>query len=211
MRTLTGFLLGQGAAQGVAVLAGLFLVRRLSIEAYAQFGLASGFQALFSTLMDLGFASTIIPMVGERRDDRSLVGRYVRSAKHLRDLAFWILAPVTTVAFFAIMYKQHWSLVVQVLLLGSVLVALYSGGKVSYFSAPLFLFGRLREYYMPQVVSGAGRLAAYIVLGVTGGLNAWTAAGLNALNIAVNGSWLEKKAGHIWNCRTVKIPPPIES
>ena len=194
LRVLTSFFLGQGAAQGISVLAGLFLVHKLSIEAYAQFGLASGFQSLFSILMDFGFASTIIPMVGEQRDDRALVGRYVRSAKHLRDWAFWIIAPITIVAFLAIMHKQHWSLGVQLLLLASVLLALYSGGKVSYYSAPLFIFGRLREYYVPQIASGAGRLLAYIGLEFAGGLNAWTAAALSALNVTVNGSWLGKKS-----------------
>ena len=38
----------------VSVLIGLFLVRSLSVNAYAQFGLALGFQATASTLMDLG-------------------------------------------------------------------------------------------------------------------------------------------------------------
>jgi len=53
---------------------------RLSVEAYAQFGLATGFQTVFSVLMDLGFASTIVPLVGDRRHDRALLGKYVRSA-----------------------------------------------------------------------------------------------------------------------------------
>jgi len=74
------------------------------------------------------------------------------------------------------------------------LLALYSGGKVSYYSAPLFIFGRLREYYVPQIATGAGRLAAYIGLEFAGGLNAWTAAGLSALNVTANGSWLHKKS-----------------
>lgn len=191
-RLLTGFLFGQGVAQGINVLAGLFLVRRLSVESYAQFGLATGFQAVFAVLMDLGFASTIVPLVGDRRDDRTLVGRYVRSARHLRNQMYWILAPVASVGFLAIMYKHHWNLRVQLLLLGSVLISLYSGGKVSYFSAPLFVFGRLREYYVPQVISGTARLAAYVGLAIGGGLNAWTAAGLNALNVTLNGFLIHK-------------------
>jgi O-antigen/teichoic acid export membrane protein len=192
LQILTGFLFGQGAAQAVSVLAGLFLVRRLSVEAYAQFGLATGFQTVFSVLMDLGFASTIVPLVGDRRDDRALVGSYVRSAKHLRDRTFLYLAPVASIVFLATMHRHHWNLWVQLALLISVLVSLYSGGKVSYFSAPLFVHGRLREYYLPQVLSGAGRLLAYIVLSFTGGLTAWTASALSALNITVNGSLISR-------------------
>ena len=194
LRVVAGFLVGQGATQAVTTLAGLFLVRRLSLEAYAQFGLAMGFQAVFANLMDLGITSTIIPMVGERRDDRSVVGRYVRSAKHLRDRAFWILAPVASLTFVPMMQRQHWGWGVQLTLLGSVLLALYSGGKVSCYAAPLLLFGRLRDYYLPQVLAGSGRFVIYIVLGFVGGLNAATAACLGALNVSVCASWLSRNS-----------------
>ena len=191
---LVNFFVGQGAVQLLGVLGGLLLVRRLSVDAYAQFGLATGFQTVVGVLMDFGFASTIIPLVGDRRNDRALVGRYVRSAKHLRDRAFFLIAPVAVIAFVGIMHKHHWSWSVQALLVASVLLALYSGGKVSYYSAPLFIYGKLRDYYVPQVVSGTGRLIAYVCLAFTGGLNAWTAAGLTALNVTVNGSLLDRKS-----------------
>jgi len=191
---IASFFLGQGAVQGVQVLMGLLLVRWLSVEAFAQFGLTFGFQLAMNTLMDLGISSTIIPLVGDRRDDRALVGRYVRSAKHLRDRTFWILAPVAVIAFLAIMYKHHWGWMLQSLLLSSVLLTLYFSGRVSYSSAPLFLFGRLREFYFPQTLSGLARLASYVVLKLVGALNAWTAAWFNALNVTINGSLLEKES-----------------
>jgi O-antigen/teichoic acid export membrane protein len=194
VKLITGFLLGQGTSQSLNILAGLFLVRKLSVESYGQFGLAVAFQAFFSILMDLGFASTIIPLVGERRNDRALIGTYIRAAKHLRDRMFWILAPVAAAAFLGIVYKQHWSLSVKLLLIGSVLLSLYSEAKVSYFSAPLFIFGRLQEFYVPQVFSAIFRLLAYVGLAFAGGLNGWTAAGLTALTITVNGSLICKAA-----------------
>ncbi len=191
--TVASFLLGQGAAQGLSVLAGLFLVRNLSVEAYAQFGVATGFQSVFSVLMDLGFASTIIPLVGERNQDRALIGRYVRSARRLRDRTFWILAPLASIAFLAIIHQRHWSGGVQGLLLASILLSLYSGGMLSFFSAPLLLRGKLREFYVPQIFASAGRLLAYFVLAFTKGLNAWTAAGLGALNITLSGTLIRKE------------------
>jgi len=188
------FFLGQGALQGLQILIGLLLVRRLSVEAYAQFGLAYGFQITMGTLMDLGFTSTIVPLVGEHRDNRQLVGRYVRAAKHLRDRTFWILAPVAAIAFLAIMYKHHWSWSIQIILVLSVLLTLYFSGRASYFSAPLFLFGKLRDFYAPQTATALGRLIAYVVCSLAGVLNAWIAAGLYALTVATNGTLLEKKA-----------------
>ena len=192
MRIVSGFAFGQGMSQGISMRAGLLLVRRLSVEAYAQFGLANGFQTVFTVLMDLGFASTIVPLVGDRRHDRALVGRYVRSARSLRNRTYWILAPIASIFFLTLTHRRHWSWEIQLLLLASVLVSLYSSGKVSYFSAPLFVFGRLREYYVPQVIVGTGRLLSYVAFAVLGALNAWTAAALSALNITLNGFLIHK-------------------
>jgi hypothetical protein len=194
LSVMTSFIVGQGTAQGLTVLAGLFLVRHLSIQSYAQLGLAIGFQTMFSTLMDLGFAGTIVPLVGADKDDRALVGRYVRSAKHLRDLSFYVLAPVAIVAFVSIMHRQHWPLALQTALLISTLVALYSSGKASYFSAPLILHGKLRSYYVLQVVAGIIRLGSYVVLAFAGGLNAWVAAAIGALTISFTAEWYARQA-----------------
>ena len=75
---LAGFFLGQAAVQGISVIIGIFLVRTLDVRSYAEFGLAFGFQATASVLMDLGFAGTIIPLVGEHASNPELVGKYVR-------------------------------------------------------------------------------------------------------------------------------------
>ncbi len=183
---VSGFLFGQGALQGVNVVIGLFLVRALSLEKYAQFGLALGFQATASTLMDLGYASTIIPLVGERFNDRALVGSYLRAAKHLRDKAFWILGPFAAITFLAMMHEHPWGWITDTVLLLSVLLSLYSSGPVSYYSVPLFLNHRLREYYRPQTLTSLGRLVTYVALEAVRGLNACTAAGLSALNVLTN-------------------------
>jgi O-antigen/teichoic acid export membrane protein len=191
---VTSFVIGQGASQGLTVLAGLFLVRHLSIQSYAQLGLALGFQTMFSTLMDLGFAGTIVPMVGADRDNRALVGRYVRSAKHLRDRSFYVLAPIAVVAFLSIMHRQHWPVALQAALLLSTLVALYSGGKASYFSAPLILHEKLRSFYVLQVIAGVIRLGSYVALAFAGGLNAWVAAAIGALIIVFTAECYARQA-----------------
>jgi O-antigen/teichoic acid export membrane protein len=193
LKVVTSFFAGQGALQAANVLLALFLVHMLSIEAYAQFGLAFGFQSMASNLMDLGFASTIIPLVGDRIEDRALVGRYVRAASNLRNRAFFILAPFVAASFFAIAHRHHWSGSLQVLLAAAILLALYSSGTLSCYSPPFFVYRRLREFYLPQTVSAVFRLAGYGILQVIGGLNAWTAAALSALNVTFNGRVLAKK------------------
>jgi hypothetical protein len=189
---LTGFFLGQGTLQAVVAVSGLFLVRNLSVEHYAQYGLAFGFQTTATMLMDLGYAGTIIPLVGTRVNDRALVGSYLRAAKHLRDRAFWTLAPFAAIAFLAIMHKHHWSWTTQTVLVLSVLLALYSSGPAAYYAAPLILYRRLREYYLPQTLSGFARLLILLGLYVAGGLNACTASALSALNLLLNSVLLRK-------------------
>ena len=192
---LASFALGQAMVQGISFLIGLFLVRALSISSYAQFGLALGFQATASTLMDLGFASTIIPLVGERTSDRALIGRYVRGAKSLRDRAFFILSPGVVVAFLVITHRQGWGWPIQLGLLSSVLLALYSSSAASYYAVPLFLYRRMREFYLPQTLSSVGRLLLYLLLNSVGALNSVTAAGCVALNFSLNGFLLKKEGG----------------
>lgn len=190
---LAGFFLGQAAVQGISVVIGLFLVRSLSVYSYAQFGLALGFQATASILMDLGFAGTVIPLVGERTSDRALVGKYVKGAKSLRDRTFWLFSPVVTVLFLIITHRQGWGLSVQLGLLASVLLALYASSSMAYYSVPLFLHRQMQDFYFPQTVSSACRLLLYVVLNAVGALNSIAAAGCNALNLAVNGIFLRKK------------------
>lgn len=194
IRVITGFLFGQGTLQGVNVLVGLFLVRTLSVEHYAQFGLAYGFQTTASMLMDLGYSSTIIPLVGQRVNDHAIVGSYLRAAKHLRDRAFAILGPFAAITFLAIIHKHRWSWTTQTLLVLSVLLSLYSSGPVSYYSAPLFLYRRLREFYIPQTLSGLTRLLTYIGLAIAGGLNGCSAAVLSSINVLFNAIFLRRSA-----------------
>ena len=196
---VTSFLLGQGASQALTLLAGLFLVRHLTTQLYAQFGLTSGFQTMFLTLMDLGFAGTIVPMVGDQKSNRALVGRYVRAAKHLRDRAFFWIMPIAALLFLGLVHRQHWSWSVQFLLLFSVLLTLYSGGKAAYFAAPLFLHGKLRAYYVVQVLTAAVRLGSYVVLAHTGGLNAWVAAVISALTTALTAEYYAYLAKPLMN------------
>ena len=193
-RIITSFFLGQGALQGMQVLTTLFLMRWLTVEEWAQYGLVIGFQISVGALMDLGISTTIVPLVGARREDKKEVGKYVRAARQLRDRTFLIFSPLISLAFFAITYRHHWGWKVEALLLASILLTLYSTGRMAYFSAPLLLFGKLREFYLPQAVCGFFRFVIYGACKLAGLLNAWLAAALFAVSMAINGIVLRKEA-----------------
>ena len=191
---VVSFLLGQAPLQLVQILSGFLLVRWLSVEAYAQYGLASGLQLTIGTLMDLGIAGTIIPLVGDRRDDRTLLGRYVSSAKYFRDWTFWILAPITVGAFSLLCHRHGWSWGIQIPLIFAVLLTLHSNGRLACFSAPLLIFSRLQDFYIPQTLFAIMRLVFLALCRVVGALNAWVAAVLYAVNVAANASVLKRKS-----------------
>lgn len=194
LRLLSGFFLGQGALQSLGVLANLYLVRTLTIESYAQYGLTFAFQTTVASLMDFGLASTIIPLVGERFEDRKLVGRYVDAARRLRDRSFWLMSPLVAAVFLFITARHHWNIKIQAVLLISILLSLYSSGKIAYFSAPLFLYRRFRSYYLPQTLTVLGRLVSYVIIGSLGWLNGAGAALLTAINVTANGGLISRES-----------------
>lgn len=181
------FFLGQGALQSVQLISGFLLVRWLTIEAWAQYGLASGLQLTMATLMDLGISSTIVPLIGENVHDNELMGRYVRAAVHLRKKSFWILTPITCVLFFAMAQRHHWGMPVVFLLLASIVIALFASGYISCYSPPFFVSGRLSEFYRPQTFSAFLRLILFAICWVAGVLNAWIASAVYAFTSLING------------------------
>lgn len=180
------FFAGQGAVQLLGVVFGLVAVRFLAAEAYAQFSLALAFQATVATLMDLGYASTIVPLVGERFSNTHVVGTYIAAAKHHRDRIFFLFSPLVAICFFILGHKHHWRWHVQLLLVLSILLHLYFSGRVSYYSVPLILHGQLRKLYGPQVVSAALRCVGPVLLAPIGVLNGWTTALLSTATQVFN-------------------------
>ena len=60
-KILGTFFLGQGTLQGVNFIEGLYLVRTMSIEAFAQFGLTVRFEQTVGLLMALALPAPSFP------------------------------------------------------------------------------------------------------------------------------------------------------
>lgn len=189
---IASFFAGQGALQLLGAVFALVVVRLLTVEFYAQFSLALGFQTTLGALMDLGYAGTIVPLVGERFADPAVVGAYVAAARHHRDRIFLLLSPFATICFWLLARRHHWDLHIQFLLLLSLLIQLYFTGRVSYYSAPLMLQRDMRNLYRPQVFSSLLRCILPLPMRMLGVLNGWSAALLNAIVQVYNGHRLRE-------------------
>ena len=127
------YMTGQGLVQLVNLSVGLLLIRWLKIEGYAQYSVAFSFQTTFSLLTDLGFAGTIVALVGPRGNDPEVVGKYIRSGRHLRNTMLAWLTPVAAILYIGISRQHHWPVVSSTLLFLSIASSIYFSGMVSYY------------------------------------------------------------------------------
>ncbi len=84
---------GQSILQALNFITGFLLVRWLSIESYAQFGVVFGFQSTLAMLIDLGFGGCIVSLVGNRGDRPEIIGGYISAAHWFRTRLFAFIVP----------------------------------------------------------------------------------------------------------------------
>jgi O-antigen/teichoic acid export membrane protein len=172
----------QLAAQVIQLLTGFLLVRWMTVEAYAQYGLALGFQGMLGQLVDLGFSGSIVALVGAQVADREVVGRYVRSALSLRNGFLLIVGPLSGIGFLSIAHQHRWSTVTSVLLFFSIVAYLIFQGWVACYSAPLLMHHEMRRLYAPSVLLNAVKLALCWFVHGCSALGALVVCVLNALS-----------------------------
>ena len=86
------------AAQGLALIGnlvyGLLCVRLLPATEYAKFVVLFGVLGTLAVLTDVNFSNSLIPLIGERVEDRRLIADYVAS---LRQLSYGLFAVMSVV------------------------------------------------------------------------------------------------------------------
>lgn len=196
---VVSFLVGQGSVQLINLFSGLLLLRWLSVEAYAQFSVAFGFQSTLNMLVDMGCSGSIIALVGERSSDKEVVGSYIRSAKHLRNRLFAVLVPLSAIAFAFVTSKQNWPWPTQLLLFGSVVNYLFFEGWAAYYSVPLLIHQQLKQLYKFQIISACTRLVLCFSLFLGSALSSWAAAWANSSVVVVQGFLFRKDSTRLIN------------
>ena len=204
-KLLTTFLAGHGVLQALNIFTGLFLLRQLSIEGYAEYSLALAFQTTAISLTNLGLTDSIIPLVGSRAADHKLVGTYVQAARLLRTRLFLVVAPCCAGAFLLIVRGHQWTDSSVLILLFSILASLYFSVSVSCWSAPLILNRRLYDYYLGQWISSAARLGVYVLASAGNLLSAVFASLTGVASILLNGIIVKARAAEF-----VELPTQVD-
>jgi O-antigen/teichoic acid export membrane protein len=190
---LSGLFVAQSLVQLFGVLSGFLLLRWLDVDAFAQYSIAFGFAATLMILVDAGIGTSIPALIGERVHDREVVGAYVRTARHLRNLLVTVATPIAAVAFFVITAKYDWGLPLQLALFASVLATLFFRGYMDFNAAPLLLQQRFRDFYGFQGAANVWRVAVHALLYSLGALSSWAASLVNAVALALNGHWFRRR------------------
>jgi len=188
------FVTGQLLLQGLNVLNGFFLLRWLSVTQQAKFSVAFSIQSLILSLSDLGFTGSIIALVGNRYDDKRVVGSYIQTAKRLRNYLFFFSVAVTLIIVPFIIKEQAWSYIDLAIILAPVLLAVFWQADCSLYDSTLVMHKKMTELYRPQVLVAALKLSTNFFLHIFGWIGAFSTLVVNAFALLFNGKSYKRKA-----------------
>jgi hypothetical protein len=177
----------QGVTIAANLLYGLLCVRLLPSSEYAKFVVVFGVQGTLLVLMDLNFSGTVIPLIGDRVNDRKLIADYIAS---LRQLSYWLFAIVgagTVICFPFLVKHRNWNWVVVGEMVATLLLSTWFVRIGSAYGVVLVLLGKRAIWYRAQMISSVGTLA---LLGVFWGLHwlgPFTAILINVLGLVYVG------------------------
>jgi len=177
------FLTSQGIALAARLTYGFLCVRLLPVTEYAKFAVVFGFLGFLSVLMDF-FSGTLLPLVGERINDRQLIADYVASLRQLAHRVYLLAAPAAIVVYPLVVRKQQWSWRVIAAMVLLLLVASWFGRMGGTYGSALIALRNRRAWYQAQLISGVGSLAALGVVWAVHALNAFSAILISVAAIA---------------------------
>ena len=191
---LTTFLIGQGAVQILQAVTGFLIIRWLSVEEYAQYSLAFAFQSTAQGLVEFGFSGAIIALVGNKINNKSIIGNYIKAGRFYRDRSFIIIAVVISIVFPLFALDHNWSWPVTCLLLVGILSNLFFSGNISYYKPVLQMHKCFRGIYKISVFTLIIRFILVYIPYLFNALNAWIAVLSTSLMTIINGRSFKKKA-----------------
>ena len=150
------------------VVYGIFCVRLLPVSEYAKFVVLFGAIGVLVTLMDINFSGSLIPLIGNRIEDHSLIADYVASLRQLSYVLFGLLGTATI--FLYPFFVQHrgwkWQTIAAMIVL--LLVACWFLRISATYGAVMILFRDRSLWYRGQMISSFGTLTLLLALWATG-------------------------------------------
>jgi len=187
MHRVAEFLVWQGTAMAGNLLYGFLCVRLLPVPEYAKFVVVFAIQGSLVVLMDVGITGSLVPLIGDRIDDRQLIADFVASLRQLAHWLYAIVAPIAVVAYPLLVRNRHWGWKTVAFMVTVLLVSVWFSRVGGAYGAVLILRRDRRRWYRTQLVSSYGTLALLIVFLACGWLNAYSAILINVSGVIYSG------------------------
>ena len=177
------FLVWSGATMAGNLLYGFLCLRILSVPEYAKFVVVFAIQGSLVVLMDIGITGSLVPLVGDRIEDRQLIADLVASLRQLAHWLYAIVAALTIVVYPILVRNRHWSWQTVTFMVAVLLVSVWFARVGGAYGAVLILRRDRLRLYQIGMVSSYGTLALLLVFLAFHWLNAYTAILINVSGI----------------------------
>jgi len=187
MHRVAEFLAWQGTTMAGNLLYGFLCVRLLPIDQYAKFVVVFAIQGSLVVLMDIGITGSLVPLVGERIDDRQLIADFLASLRQLAHRLFLVAAPLTVIVYPLLVRNRHWSWRTVAFMVTVLLVSVWFARVGGAYGAVLILRRDRRRWYRVQMVSSLGTLVLLLLFLAFHWLNAYSAILINVSGVIYAG------------------------
>lgn len=178
------FLSSQGITIAGNLLFGFLCVRLLQVADYAKYAVVFGFFGTLSVLMDIGFTGALLPLIGERIDDRRLIADYVASLRQIAHWLYLVIGSAAAVAFPLIVHRQHWKWQVVAAMVAVLLLTAWCTRVNGAYAVVLIVSRDRKSWYRPQMRSSIGTLTLLAMAWAMHVLNVYTAMLINVAGMA---------------------------
>jgi O-antigen/teichoic acid export membrane protein len=187
-KKLSTFVGGQSAVQLLNAATGLLLLRLMTKADFAIYAIALGIQGMITILTDIGFGGAISGLVGTRYQDKDVLGSYIKTASHLRQVLLLFICGAGILLAIAFRSRiEPYGRQELILLSLAVLLTVQFQAWASYYEIPLLLNGKLVSFYSPQIAAAALRIVSSLVLYYMHSISAVTVIMANTLSIVLMG------------------------
>jgi hypothetical protein len=187
LKTLIAFIGGQGGNLLANVAFGLLCMRLLPAEDYAKFVVVYGLQATLLILMDANFSGTLIPLVGDRVENRRLVAGYIASLRQITHWAYGCVVVLAIVGIPFLLRNRHWGAPTVAIMTATVLADIWFIRLSAGYGAVLTLYRDRAMNYKVQLAGSVSSLVLLLLAWKLGWLNAFVAMWLNLGQSAITG------------------------
>jgi len=186
-RAMVQYFTAQGVTIAANLLYGLLCVRLLPSSEYAKFVVLFGVQGTLLVLMDVNFSGTLIPLIGDRIDNRKLIADYVASLRQLSYWAFGLVGLGTIVSYPFLVKHRNWNWPTVASMIVILLISTWFVRIGSAYGTVLILLRKRPLWYRAQMISSVGTLALLGIFWKLHYLGPFTAILINVLGLVYVG------------------------